>query len=144
MLVDANLLLFAVNRASPFHELASGWLTEQLNGPRRVGLPWQSLLAFLRIVTHPRAFARPLSPQDGWARVRDWLDAPASWVPAPTERHAEVLGTLVLGYDLRGNLVADAELAALAVEHGLELCSADTDFARFREIRWVNPLALGA
>jgi hypothetical protein len=62
------------------------------------------------------------------------------WVPQPTERHAEVLGSLVTAYRLRGNLISDAQLAALAIEHGLTLCSADTDFARFREIRWENPL----
>jgi hypothetical protein len=144
MLVDANILLFAVNRASAFHEPAARWLTEQLNGARRVGLPWQSLLAFLRISTHPRAFHRPLSADDAWARVDDWLAVPSSWIPGPTERHAEVLGSLVRGYQLHGNLVADAELAAIAIEHGLEVCSADTDFARFREVRWVNPLALGS
>src|SRR5512139_3018265 len=73
MLIDANLLLFAVHRKSAFHEGARDWLTEQLNGPRRVGLPWQSLAAFLRITTHPRAFVRPLDPVDAWARVSDWL-----------------------------------------------------------------------
>jgi hypothetical protein len=140
MLVDANILLFSVNRSSPSHGAAAEWLTEQLNGPSRVGLPWQSLLAFLRVVTHPRAFERPLAPDDAWSRVRDWLGAPAAWVPTPTERHAEVLGSLIHAYQLRGNLVPDAELAALAIEHGLTICSADTDFARFREVRWVNPI----
>jgi toxin-antitoxin system PIN domain toxin len=112
-----------------------------LNGPSRVGLPWQSLVAFLRISTHPRASARPLSPTAAWRFVDDWLAAEAAWVPLPTENHAEVLGSLIASYDLRGNLVSDAELAALAIEHGLAVCSADTDFARFREIRWENPLA---
>ncbi len=140
MLIDANLLLFAVDARSPFHRAAAGWLTQQLNGPRRVGLPWQSLAAFVRISTHPRASQRPLTPQEAWARVEDWLAAGPVWIPNPTERHAEVLGRLVTSYQLRGNLVADAQLAALAVEYGLTLCSADTDFARFREVRWENPL----
>lgn len=141
MLVDANLLLYAVDTRSPHHPSAAEWLTSVLNGPRRVGLPWQSLGAFLRISTHPRASDRPLTPAHAWARVGDWLAAGAAWVPVPTERHAEVLGGLVTSYDLRGNLIADAQLAALAIEHGLTVCSSDTDFARFRELRWDNPLA---
>jgi toxin-antitoxin system PIN domain toxin len=141
MLVDANILLFAVDATSRFHEVASAWLTGQLNGPGRVGLPWQSLEAFLRISTHPRASEHPLRSEAAWRFVRDWLDADAGWTPAPTDRHAEVLGGLIHAYDLRGNLIPDAALAALAIEHGLAVASADTDFARFREIRWVNPLA---
>lgn len=140
MLVDANLLLFATDSDSPFHAAAAAWLTAQLNGPRRVGLPWQSLGAFLRISTHPRASERPLTPQQAWAQVEDWLAAGTAWIPQPTERHSEVLGGLVASYQLRGNLVPDAQLAALAIEHGLTLYSADTDFARFREVRWENPL----
>lgn len=141
MLVDANLLLFAADSESPFHIAGAAWLTAQLNGPRRVGLPWQSLGAFLRISTHPRASARPLTPQEAWGQVEDWLAAGTAWIPQPTDRHAEVLGGLLTSYQLRGNLVPDAQLAALAIEHGLTLYSADTDFARFREVRWENPLA---
>jgi hypothetical protein len=141
MLVDANLLLFAVDEASPFHEAASRWLAGMLGGPRRVGLPWASLAAFLRISTHPRAATHPLSPSEAWSYVEDWLSADVAWIPQPTERHAGVLGTLIVNYQLRGNLISDAQLAALAIEHGLTVCSADTDFARFREIRWENPVA---
>lgn len=141
MLIDANILLFAVDEDSPFHRAAASWLAEQLGGPRRVGIPWQSLAAFLRIATHPRAAERPLTPAEAWSYVEDWLAADAAWIPQPTERHAEILGDLVTRYQLRGNLVSDAQLAALAVEHGLTVCSADTDFARFGEIRWENPLA---
>ena len=143
MLVDANILLFAVDESSRFHAAATDWLARQLNGPRRVGLPWQSLSAFVRISTHPRAAERPLSPDEAWAHVESWLQADAAWIPLPTERHVEVLGSLIRGYQLRGNLVADAQLAALAVEHGLTVCSADTDFARFGEIVWLNPLGPG-
>lgn len=141
MLVDANLLLFAVDEESPFHEAAARWLTQQLNGPRRVGLPWMSLAAFLRISTNPRASDRPLSPADAWGFVTDWLSCEVAWVPGPTDRHAEVLGSLITTYHLRGNLITDAQLAALAIEHGLTLCSADTDFARFTELTWHNPLS---
>jgi toxin-antitoxin system PIN domain toxin len=141
MLVDANLLLFAVDEKSPYNERAVAWLSSQLSGPRRVGLPWQTLTAFLRVVTHARLGPQPLSPDQAWAQVRDWLAAEVTWIPPPTERHASVLGELVRSYHLRGKLIPDAELAALAIEHGLTIYSADTDFARFREIEWVNPLA---
>jgi uncharacterized protein len=141
MLIDANLLLFAVDEASASHAAARTWLTKQLNGARRVGLPWQSLTAFLRIATHPRAFERPLAPVAAWARVVDWLEATPAWIPTAGERHAEILGELVVRHEVRGNLVPDAQLAALALEHGLTIASADTDFARFTDVRWENPLA---
>lgn len=141
MLIDANVLLFAVDERSRFHPAARDWLSDQLSGPRRVGIPWQSLTAFLRISTHPRASESPLTSEEAWSHVADWLAADATWVPVPTERHAEVLGELIAKYQLRGNLIPDADLAALAIEHGLTICSADTDFARFPEIRWENPLA---
>jgi len=141
MLIDANLLVFAVREESPFHVKARNWLTDQLNGERRVGIPWQSLAAFLRIATNPRIYERPLEPIAAWTYVEGWLADDLVWTPAPTPRHAQVLGDLVKHHQPRGNLVTDAQLAALAIEHGLEVCSADTDFARFTEIRWHNPLA---
>lgn len=140
MLVDANLLLFAVDEHSPWHRAARAWVEEALNGPRRVGLPWQTLGAFLRIATHPRAADVPLGPDEAWGQVEAWLGAPAAWIPQPTAAHAEVLGSLIRSYQLRSNMVPDAQLAAVAIEHGLTIFSADTDFARFSEIRWVNPL----
>lgn len=139
-LVDANVLLYAVDQSSPFHRRASDWLTAQLNGARRVGLPWQSLVAFVRIATHPRASATPLDPADALGFVEDWLAADVAWVPTPGPRHGEILGDLIRRYQVRANLVSDAHLAALAMEHGLTMCSADTDFARFSELRWENPL----
>ena len=141
MLIDANLLVFAVREESPFHVKARNWLTDQLNGERRVGIPWQSLAAFLRITTNPRIYERPLEPIAAWTYVEGWLADDLVWTPAPTPRHAQVLGDLIKHHQPRGNLVTDAQLAALAIEHGLEVCSADTDFARFTEIRWHNPLA---
>jgi uncharacterized protein len=140
MIVDANVLLYAVDTGSPFHQSAKGWLEGSLNEPARVGLPWASLLAFQRISTHPRASVRPLSPSQAWSFVADWLDADATWVPVPGERHAEILRDLIVAGDLRGNLVTDAHLAALAIEHGVGVCSADSDFARFPQLSWVNPV----
>lgn len=141
MLVDANLLLFSVDRVSPYHDRAAAWLSEQLNGERRVALPWESLTAFVRIATHSRATPTPLSPSAAWEFVEAWLAVPTAWIPVPTEQHVAVLRELIAKYGLAGNLVPDGHLAALAIEHGLELASADTDFARFTELRWVNPLA---
>lgn len=142
MLVDANILLYAVDATSPFNASAVAWLEATLNGPQRVGMAWPTLTAFMRITTHPRALAQPLAPAAAWSYVEEWLACQTVWIPAPTERHAGVLGGLLTAYDLRGNLIADADLAALAIEHGLSLCSADTDFARFRDIRWINPIAM--
>lgn len=140
MLVDANILLYAVDESSRFNAAAAAWLTQVLNGPRRVGLPWQSLTAFVRISTNPRASANPLSPRGAWSYVEEWLDAPSAWVPSPTDRHAVVLGSLIRKYELRGNAIPDAHLATIAIEHGLTMYSGDTDFARFTEVRWENPL----
>ena len=141
ILVGASLLLFAVDRASPVHAVAARWLEARLNRASPVGLPWQSIGAFLRIATHPRASARPLSPHDAWTHVSEWLGCDVAWTPQPTERHAEVLGGLVSRYRVSANLVPDAMLAAVPIEHGLTICSADTDFALFSEVRWENPVA---
>ncbi len=140
MLVDANVLLYAVDSDSPFHEPARNWLETALNGTRRVGLPWQSLMAFVRIATNPRALREPLAPTDAWSFVEDWLDAPTVWTPQPGRGHREIVGRLVRDLDLRANLASDAALAALCIEHGLVMVSADSDFARFTEIEWLNPI----
>lgn len=140
MIVDANVLLYAEDASSPHHLAASTWLTEALNGTVRIGLPWPSLLAFVRIRTHPRVYAHPLPPLEAWQRVTDWLAAPATWIPQPTERHAEVLGDLIERYRLTAGALPDAHLAALAIEHGVGVCSADADFARFDGLRWTDPL----
>jgi uncharacterized protein len=141
VIVDANILLYAVDSSSPQHERARAWLEDALNGYGRVGLPWPSLTAFLRIATHPRVSAHPLGRDDAWGFVEEWLAAGPAWIPVPTDRHGEVLGRLLAEGDLRGNLVTDAHLAALAIEHGVGICSADSDFARFGGLEWFNPIA---
>ena len=141
MLIDANLLLFAVYEMSPHHTRTRDWLNDQLNGEQRIGIPWLSLGAFLRIITNPRIYEQPLTPSEAWVRVEDWLANDLVWTPAPTTHHERVLGDLIKRHQPTGNLITDAQLAALAIEHGLEVCSADTDFARFTEVRWNNPLA---
>ena len=141
ILVDANLLIYAHVKNFPQHERARGWLDARLKGPAPVGLPWPSLLAFLRLVTNPRVFENPESMSDAWRQVVAWLDAECTWIPQASERHAEVLAAVLRAPGVQANLVQDAHLAALAVEHGLILCSADGDFARFPGLRWENPLA---
>jgi uncharacterized protein len=141
MLIDANVLLYAVDSTSPFHPRASAWLEDALNGPRRVGIPWQSLHAFVRIATNPRALANPMDAVEAWRQVEDWLDAPATWIPLPGRTHRQVLGRLIGELDLRANLISDAVLASMCIEHGLTIVSADSDFARFREIEWLDPVA---
>jgi predicted nucleic acid-binding protein len=124
ILIDANLLLYAKVADYPQHLRAAAWLEARLNAPDRVGLPWPSLLAFLRLITNPRLFVRPIRLADAWVQVEEWLALPPVWIPMPT-----------------ANLVPDAHLAALALEHDLTLCSSDQDFARFPGLRWENPLA---
>lgn len=143
ILVDANLLVYARVSDFPQHEAARHWLDGRLNGSTGVGLPWASLLAFVRLVTNPRLFREPMPMDAAWRQVEEWLDRPASWTPEPTERHREVLGPLVAAIGGRSNLVPDAHLAALAMEYGLVLFSTDGDFARFPGLRWENPLAAG-
>ena len=140
MLVDANILLYSVDRESPFHERSLSWMVTALNGPRRVAIPWVSLIAFARIATNPRATRNALTPAQAWDVVSSWLDAPSSWIPEPGRGHREILGQLIVQHDVRAGLVTDAFLVALCLEHGLEMISADSDFARFPEIRWINPL----
>ncbi len=110
-----------------------------MNGVERVGLPWVSLVAFQRIITHPRVTATPLTAEDAWNHVTDWLDTAQAWVPTPGARHRDIIGSLLISGDLRGNFVTDVDLAALAIEHGVGICSYDSDFARFEGLRWVNP-----
>ena len=140
ILVDANLLIYASVDSFPQHARARQWLDERLNGQAPVGLPWTSLLAYLRISTNPRVFQKPAPVADGWRQVLDWLGCERAWIPQPTERHREILGGLLAGSAVQANLVQDAHLAALAFEHGLILCSSDGDFARFPGLRWENPL----
>ncbi len=141
MLVDANLLIRSVNLDDPLHERAAGWFERTLNTAPRVGLAWPSLLAFLRITTNPRVFKPALAVADAWAHVEEWLDVDGVWVPEPTPLHQKTLGRLLSDVKVGANLVPDAHLAALAIEHGLVLHTTDTDFAAFAGLRWSNPLA---
>jgi toxin-antitoxin system PIN domain toxin len=141
ILVDANLLIYAYDPSAPQHARAQAWLEAQFTGSASVGLPWATILAFVRVSTNPRLRQPAVPLADAWRAAQSWLDLPPVWIPDPTERHRTVLGDM-LGHSGAGaNLVTDAHLAALAIEHGLILCSTDGDFARFPGLRWQNPIA---
>jgi toxin-antitoxin system PIN domain toxin len=141
ILVDANLLIYAVDSVSPHHSTARSWLDGQLSGSSAVGIPWETLAAFLRIVTNPRIYPGVISIGAAWDQAQAWLRCDAVWTPLPTERHAALLSEMLRVPGLRANDVPDAHLAALAISHGLILCSADAGFSRFPRLRWTNPLA---
>jgi toxin-antitoxin system PIN domain toxin len=141
ILVDVNILIYASNDDSEQHAAAMEWLDRQLIGSAPVGLPWITLLGFLRLATNARALPRPLTMANAWQQVSTWLACEPAWIPQPTERHTDVLAELLALPGVHGNLVTDAHLAALAIEHGLTLCSTDGDFARFPRLQWRNPLA---
>ena len=140
ILIDANLLVYAKFSDLPQHEAARPWLEQTLNSPGRVGIPWPSLLAFLRLATNPRLFAAPLTIDAAWVQVEEWLAHPRVWIPEPTRDHQEILGRLFEATQATANLVPDAHLAALAIGHGLTVCSSDSDFARFPGLDWHNPI----
>jgi hypothetical protein len=142
IVIDANLLLYAYNPSARQHDRARRWLEEVLSGSEPVGLPWATLLAFLRIGTNPRAFPNPLAVSEAVEHVSEWLAQPVVGVLEPTDRHWSILAELLPRSQARGPLVSDAHLAALAIEHGALLCSSDGDFSRFAGLRWQNPLAI--
>jgi hypothetical protein len=141
ILVDASLLVYAHVVRMKEHDKARTWLDERLSGTGQVGLPWASLLAFVRVTSNPRIFERPSTVAEAWRQVDAWLGCAPARIPSPTEQHREILGRLLALPGVGSSLVPDAHLAALAIEHGLTLCSADTDFARFPGLKWENPLA---
>lgn len=141
ILIDANLLIYAKFSDLPQHVRAREWLEGLMNAPGKIGIPWQTSLAFLRLGTNPRLFGRPLGIQAAWQQVTEWLMHPRVWIPEPTRDHALVLGEILSKAQATGNLVPDAHLAAIAIEHGLTVCSADSDFARFPGVAWRNPLS---
>ena len=140
ILVDANILLYAEDSLQSHHQLAREWWDDQLSGTGVVCLCWTVLSAFIRIGTNPRVFEHPLSLEQALARVQSWLDQPCTRIVRPTERHWTVFRQVLTDGQAVANLVTDAHLAALAIEHGCELASTDSDFARFPKLKWRNPL----
>lgn len=137
-IVDANVLLYAVNTAAEHHEAALNWLDRALSGAEAVGFGWVPLLAFVRLSTKEGLFPSPLQPEDAMSRVADWIAASSAVVVNPTPRHADVLAGMLARVGAGGNLVNDAHLAALAVEHRAGIVSYDSDFGRFG-VRWDRP-----
>ncbi len=139
-LPDVNLLLYAVNSAEPLHVRAKQWLERSLSEDEPFAFDWTVLLAFLRISTRANIFARPLKVKQSFEFIESWLNQPCVEIVTPTPRHAAILQEIILPLGTGGNLLSDAHLAALSIEHGATLYSADHDFSRFPGLNWANPL----
>jgi toxin-antitoxin system PIN domain toxin len=140
-LVDVNIPYYAAIPSMPFHAKALAWLEDRLNSDERMGLPWESVLGFVRLTINPRITVPQVSVEQAWQVVQTWLDRPNVWIPLPTPVHREVLRRLMAGVPMTHKLLPDAHLAAIAIGHDLTLASADTDFVRFPGLRYENPLA---
>jgi uncharacterized protein len=140
ILVDANLLLYAEDSLSEHHTAALTWWDRQLSGADPVCLCWPVLTAFIRIGTNVRLHKRPLTWREAAARVESWLDQACVRIILPTEQHWPIFQQMLATGNATANLVSDAHLAALAVEHNCMLCSTDADFSRFPGLKWVNPV----
>lgn len=140
ILPDANLLIYAVNRDAPHHRQARKWLEQVLSGTEAVGMAWIVLLAFIRITTHPKLFDRPLVVDQALDYVERWLSQPYVRPISPGEKHWLIMNRMLRASGSAGNLTSDAHLAAIAVEHGCTICSADHDFKRFEGLECINPL----
>lgn len=143
LLIDANLLLYAYHAESAEHAAAKAWLEGVMSGSETVGLPWLSILAFLRITTHQRIFERPLLMDQAMEFVASWLKRPQVHAVEVGADFLAILATLLASAQIKGALVSDAALAALTIEHGATLCTTDRDFARFPGLIWRNPLRPG-
>lgn len=141
IVLDANILLYSQNADAPQHAAVRTWLEQTLNGQEWVGLPWITCWAFLRISTHPRLFPSPLPMADAMSVIQQLAAQPRVRMIAPGPQHIRLLEQLALKYQITGPLVTDAALAAVCLEHGATLASTDRGFARFEDLRWVNPLS---
>lgn len=140
ILPDVNLLLYAYDSRSEHHAPARSWWETQLSGTEPVCLSWPTVNAFIRIGTNPRSHPRPMTLDESLQRVQSWFDQPCVKIIQPTEQHWTIFQQMLRSGDATANLVTDAHLAALAVEHNCILHSTDRDFARFRGLKWKNPL----
>jgi len=140
ILVDANILLYAEDSLSEHHDLSRAWWDAQLSGSGPVCLCWPVLTAFIRIATNSRLHQRPLTLKEAANRVQSWIDQPCVRLIHPTEEHWEIFQRMLHEGNAMANLVSDAHLAALAIEHNCELCSTDADFTRFPGLNWRNPV----
>ena len=138
---DANLLLYAYNASASEHARAKAWWEDAIQAGETVGLTWQTITAFIRISTNPRAFTQPYTAREATDIVGAWLEQSNVSLASPGIRHWEILSKLLVAGQISGPLVMDAHLAALAIEHGAVLASTDRDFTRFAGLRLVDPLA---
>lgn len=139
-LVDANVLIYAVNSDSPHHERARRWFEDELSGMDRVGLAWIVVLAFLRVTTRHGILERPLSADAAVAYLDSWLCHPSVELVVPGTNHWPIFRALIASMGTAGNLISDVHLAALALEGGWTVVSTDNDFRRFDGLQVLNPL----
>jgi toxin-antitoxin system PIN domain toxin len=137
--IDVNLLLYATNPNAAAHTATRVWFEDQMNSGERVGLPWPTLLSFLRLSTQAPFLKPPFTMDTALSFVDEWLEWETVWTPEPTERHSVILAELLRAVP-RSAMVRDAHLAALAIEHGLTLCTADAGFRMFPGLKVHNPL----
>jgi uncharacterized protein len=140
IVIDANLLVYAYDESSPHHEPARQWIGETLSGVEPIRIALVSLLAFVRIITNPSLFLRPLQPDVAIGIIQSWLVIPSVGIADPGERHWRNLADAAHGGQVRGPHVMDAHVAALAIEHGATLMTADRGFARFPGLKFKNPI----
>lgn len=141
LLIDSNILIYAYDPGSRHHERARTWLERVLGSDEQVRLGLVSLLSFVRILTDPRLYARPMDVAEAHAHVQTWLERDNVAVAEPTPEHWSTFLTVATEGQARGPVLMDAHLAALAIEHGATLCTTDRDFQRFAGVRILDPLA---
>lgn len=139
-IVDLNVLLYVINENTQHHQVLLDWWEGAVNGDETIGLPWVVLLGFLRIATNPKIFPQPLDPVTAISKIDTWLSLTNTYLVREKSEHWEILRTLLIEAGTAGNLTTDAHLATLAISHGAVLVSCDSDFARFRGLRWENPI----
>lgn len=140
IVVDANLLLYAYDSSSQLHAKARVWVEQTFSNGTPVGLPWQTVTAFLRIATNPRLSGQRFTPEEAVQIVDQWMEQPNVRLLSAGDQHWSLLRQMMLDGQARGPLISDADLAALTVEYGGVLYTTDRDFARFPGLRWTNPL----
>lgn len=141
IVVDANLLIYSYDIRSPHYSKSSAWIETAFSGTEQIGLPWQSISAFMRVVTNRRLPGRGVTLDQAVGTVDVWLQQPNVRLLVPGDGYWSLLRKMVVDGQASGPLVSDAEIAALTIEYGGVLHTADRDFARFPGLRWVNPLA---
>jgi toxin-antitoxin system PIN domain toxin len=140
IIIDANILIYAINRDASHHQKARKWLEATLSGTAEVGIPLLVILAFIRITTHAGIMPHPLTCEEAVTYIDGWLQQPFVTMINPGDKHWQIFRNLIQVTGTAANLTSDVHIAALAIEQGAEIYSADYDFRRFTEIKHVNPL----